>query len=80
MDIALPGMDGLTASIKLKSNPATREIPIVALTAHAMKGDEERAIAAGCCGYITKPLNTRALVPQVQTFLLDAADRLQCVA
>jgi two-component system cell cycle response regulator DivK len=56
MDIQLPGMDGLEATQLLKSDPATRAIPVIALTALAMKGDEERIRVAGCDGYIAKPL------------------------
>jgi two-component system cell cycle response regulator DivK len=56
MDIQLPGMDGLEAAALLKRDPATRVIPVIALTALAMKGDEERIRAAGCDGYIAKPL------------------------
>jgi len=56
MDIQLPGMDGLQAAAQLKADPATRAIPIIALTGLAMKGDEERIRAAGCDGYIAKPL------------------------
>jgi len=56
MDIQLPGMDGLQATALLKGDAATREIPVIALTALAMKGDEERIRAAGCDGYIAKPL------------------------
>lgn len=68
MDIALPGMDGLTATGILKKNPRTAMIPVVALTAHAMKGDEEKALAAGCLGYITKPINTRSFSRLVSEF------------
>jgi two-component system cell cycle response regulator DivK len=57
MDIQLPGMDGLQATGILKADPATRNIPVIALTALAMKGDEERIRAAGCDGYIAKPLS-----------------------
>ena len=57
MDIQLPGMDGLQATGILKADPATRHIPVIALTALAMKGDEERIRAAGCDGYIAKPLS-----------------------
>ena len=57
MDIQLPGMDGLQATSLLKADPATRAIPVVALTALAMKGDEQRILAAGCDGYIAKPLD-----------------------
>ncbi len=56
MDIQLPGMDGLAATALLKSDEATRAIPVIALTALVMKGDEERIRAAGCDGYIAKPL------------------------
>jgi two-component system cell cycle response regulator DivK len=56
MDIQLPGMDGLAATAQLKADDATRAIPVIALTALAMKGDEERIRAAGCDGYIAKPL------------------------
>ena len=56
MDIQLPGMDGLQATALLKGSEATRAIPVIALTALAMKGDEERIRAAGCDGYIAKPM------------------------
>jgi two-component system, cell cycle response regulator DivK len=56
MDIQLPGMDGLEATVQLKRDEATRGIPVIALTALAMKGDEERIRAAGCDGYIAKPM------------------------
>jgi two-component system, cell cycle response regulator DivK len=56
MDIQLPGMDGLQATALLKADERTRSIPVIALTALAMKGDEERILAAGCDGYIAKPL------------------------
>lgn len=61
IDIALPGMDGLTLTRKLKAEEKTKDLVIVALTAFAMKGDEEKARNAGCNGYITKPIDTRAL-------------------
>ena len=57
MDIQLPGMDGLQATALLKASEETRDIPVIALTALAMKGDEERILAAGCDGYIAKPLD-----------------------
>ena len=69
MDIALPGMDGLTLTKKLKADERTRHIPIVALTAFAMKGDDQKAFAAGCNGYITKPINTRLFAQQLAEFL-----------
>jgi two-component system cell cycle response regulator DivK len=61
MDIQLPGMDGLEATRQLKRDGATSGIPVIALTAFAMKGDEERIRAAGCDGYIAKPLAYRDL-------------------
>ena len=69
MDLQLPGMDGLTLTRKLKADPATRDILIIALTAYAMKGDDERARAAGCDGYVSKPIDTRALPAVVVEFL-----------
>jgi CheY-like chemotaxis protein len=61
MDIQLPGMDGLELTRQLKADPRTKDIIIVALSAYAMKGDEEKALAAGCDGYMSKPIDTRAL-------------------
>lgn len=69
MDIQLPGMDGLTLTRQLKADPATSDIPIIAATAYAMKGDEERALAAGCDGYLTKPIDTRQLPLDIARFL-----------
>jgi CheY-like chemotaxis protein len=69
MDIALPGMDGLTLTRKLKASQRTRHIRIVALTAFAMKGDDQKALGAGCDGYITKPIDTRIFPAQVAKFL-----------
>jgi len=69
MDIALPGMDGLTLTRMLKADEKTRHIVIVALTAFAMKGDDQKALAAGCDGYITKPIDTRVIGSQVAEFL-----------
>lgn len=65
MDIQLPGMDGLTATRLLKETIATRHIPIVALTAFAMKGDEEKIMAAGCDGYIAKPIQYHQFLAEV---------------
>lgn len=59
MDISLPGMDGLTATQVIKKNPSTENIPVVALTAHAIKDDKERAIEAGCDAYLLRPIETR---------------------
>jgi CheY-like chemotaxis protein len=72
-DIALPGMDGLTFTRKLKAEGRTRDIRIVALTAFAMKGDDQRALNAGCDGYIAKPIDTRKLPGQVAGFLAAQA-------
>src|SRR5439155_11480771 len=75
MDVGLPGIDGLSATAALKSDPRTRAIPVVALTSHAMKGDRERILAAGCSGYITKPIDTRAFPGMVAEFIEQAASR-----
>lgn len=69
MDIAMPGMDGLELTRLIKATPVWQAIPIVALSAFAMKGDEEKALAAGCDGYITKPINTRTFSAQILSYL-----------
>lgn len=69
MDVQLPGMDGLSFTRALKSGPETAHIPVVALTAHVMAGDREDALAAGCAGYISKPIDTRTFGAQVKNFL-----------
>jgi two-component system cell cycle response regulator DivK len=69
MDIQLPGMDGLEATALLKRDDATRDIPVIALTALAMKGDEERIRAGGCDGYIAKPMRYRDFLATVATEL-----------
>ncbi|MDQ7785562.1 MAG: response regulator [Desulfomonilaceae bacterium] len=74
MDISLPGMDGLTAAAVLKEDPLTTHIPIVALTAHAMKGDERKAMEAGCCGYLTKPIDTRSFPEALAGFMKHAQE------
>ena len=71
MDIQLPGMDGLEATALLKSHESTRDIPVVALTALAMKGDEERIRAAGCDGYIAKPLAYREFLATIAAHLVN---------
>jgi two-component system cell cycle response regulator DivK len=73
MDIQLPGMDGLEATALLKSGDATRDIPVVALTALAMKGDEQRIRAAGCDGYIAKPLAYKDFLATIAAQLAKAA-------
>jgi CheY-like chemotaxis protein len=72
MDIQLPGMDGLALTRFLKGDPRFAQVPIVAMTAFAMKGDEKKALDAGCSGYITKPIDTRRLPQQVAQFLAMA--------
>ncbi len=69
LDISIPKMDGYAVAKKLKSLEEFREIPIVALTAHAMKGDREKVIAAGFEGYISKPINVREFPEQVRSYL-----------
>jgi CheY-like chemotaxis protein len=72
MDIQLPGMDGLELTRRLRSDPTTRDTLILALTAYAMRGDEQRARDAGCDGYIPKPIDTRALPGVIAGYLAGA--------
>jgi signal transduction histidine kinase/CheY-like chemotaxis protein len=69
MDLQLPGLDGMEATRRLKADPATREIPVVALSAHAQESDEERAREAGCAGYIAKPIRLSRFPQQVKSYL-----------
>ena len=69
VDIQLPGMNGLDLTRRLKSDPELRHVVIVALTSYAMKGDDEKALAAGCDGYVTKPIDTRELPTLIARFL-----------
>jgi CheY-like chemotaxis protein len=71
MDIQLPGMDGLELTRRLKADPATRAIRVIALTAYAMKGDDEKAFSAGCDGYITKPIDVERLPALVSSYLAE---------
>lgn len=73
MDIQLPGMDGLEATLRLKRDPATRWIPVIALTALAMHGDEARIRAAGCDGYVAKPIDYRQFLDTVSMHLEQSA-------
>lgn len=75
MDVQLPGQDGLSLTRQLKAEAATATIPVVALTAHAMTGDRELALRAGCIGYVAKPIDTRTFGEQVRTFLAAAISR-----
>jgi two-component system, cell cycle response regulator DivK len=74
MDIQMPGMDGLELTRILKGADATKDIVILAMTAYAMKGDEEKARAAGCDGYITKPIDTRTLPSLVARHLAGVSE------
>ena len=69
MDIQLPGMDGLEVTKKLKEQPATADIPVIAVTSYAMKGDREKALAAGCAGYVTKPIDKNIFIQEVAAHL-----------
>jgi CheY-like chemotaxis protein len=71
MDIQLPGMDGLSATKIIKEDPSLKDIPVVALTSYAMQGDEEKALEAGCTGYIAKPIDTRKFLETVSQYLKD---------
>ena len=73
MDVGLPGLDGIAATRMLKRDPRTSHIPVIAVSAHAMKSDETKALAAGCDGYVTKPIDTRSLPMIVRSFLRSAA-------
>ncbi len=65
MDIQLPEMDGLEVTTKLKAEPATAKIPVIAVTSYAMAGDRERALAAGCSGYVTKPIDKTIFLAEI---------------
>jgi two-component system cell cycle response regulator len=75
MDIQLPGMDGLSATRQIQTDPKLKKIPVLALTAYAMKGDEQKVLDAGCVGYVSKPLDTRAFLPTLLTLLPTTPDR-----
>jgi len=72
LDIQLPGMDGYAIAQQLRSNPALQRIPIVAVTSYAMVGDREKALAAGCSGYLEKPINPETFVAQIEAHLRPA--------
>jgi len=73
MDLSLPGIDGLEATRRLKADPETRPIPVIALTAHAMSGDRERALAAGCDDYEIKPIEFPRLLAKIGAHLQPGA-------
>jgi CheY-like chemotaxis protein len=75
LDLQLPGMGGLELAGKLRADPATRDLIIVAVTAFAMKGDHERALQAGCDAYVTKPIDTRGLPLLVEDLLSRGRER-----
>ena len=73
MDLSLPEVDGWSASRQIKAAPTTRHIPIIALTAHAMHGDREKALQAGCDGYETKPVDFPRLLSRIDSFINGGA-------
>ena len=78
MDIQLPGMDGLELTRRLKADSATDQIIIIGLTAYAMKGDEERILAAGCDAYVAKPIDTRSLPDVIATLIGKKRVNCEC--
>ncbi len=69
MDIQLPGIDGYEATKRLRKSEADREIPIIALTSYAMAGDREKSLAAGCTGYLEKPINPNTFMSEIEKYL-----------
>jgi two-component system cell cycle response regulator DivK len=69
MDIQLPGVDGYEATRQIKTNPALRNIPIIVVTSYAMSGDDVKAFAAGCDGYVTKPFSPRELLATIRRYV-----------
>ena len=74
MDFQLPILDGYEATRRIKTNPATRHIPVIAVTSYALSGDEAKAMEVGCSGYIAKPFSPRKLLGKVREFLPDTSD------
>lgn len=75
MDVQLPGMDGYEVTRRLKADPRTADIPVVAVTAQALQGEEERARAAGCAAYLTKPVNHQQFQETIRRFLAGSGRR-----
>ncbi|HEX7213124.1 MAG TPA: response regulator [Methylomirabilota bacterium] len=73
MDMSLPGLDGWEATRRIKAAPETKRIPVIALTAHAMSGDREKAVAAGCDDFDTKPVDLDRLLQKIEALLGRAA-------
>jgi len=69
MDIQLPGIDGYEVTRRIKANPKLRQIPIIAVTSYALSGDDKKAFAAGCDGYVTKPYSPRLLLAKIREYL-----------
>jgi two-component system cell cycle response regulator DivK len=69
MDIQLPGLDGYEVTRRIKANPALKHIPIIAVTSYALSGDDQKAFAAGCDGYVTKPFSPRQLLAKIREYL-----------
>jgi two-component system, cell cycle response regulator DivK len=69
MDIQLPVMDGYEATRRIRTNPDLKSVPIIAVTSYALAGDEDKALAAGCDGYVSKPYSPRQLLAKVRTYL-----------
>jgi two-component system, cell cycle response regulator DivK len=69
MDIQLPGIDGYETTRRIRADPSGAKIPIIALTSYAMTGDRERALAAGCTGYVEKPINPDTIMDEIQKYL-----------
>lgn len=69
MDIQLPGLDGYEATRRIKADPALGQIPVIAVTSYALSGDDEKAFAAGCDGYVTKPFSPRLLLAKIREYL-----------
>lgn len=76
MDISLPKIDGHEVTRRLKQNSQFAAIPVIALTAHAMKGDREKAFAAGCAGYISKPINIHDFYDRIRKFVMDSNENI----